>query len=319
MVDLAGYGVPLCNRQVRVYRDVHLGVQSMAQPSRPYFRNVLYAGNVACGVPYLLYGLGLHSIQQAGKDGLARLPDDQQDRSRYQEPHDGVGEQVAQPHPYGTEQDGEARPTVRPRVVSVGHKSRATYLPTDPDAEHGHRLVAYEADHGSHSDCPQHPYGLRMDEPLHSLVSGNNSAEEDDEHDEYTSQVLHSAVAEGEAPADAQTGKGEGDPEGYGGSRVSEVVDGVRKQGHAARHQHHYKLQECRHHESHERPLDGPDTALGGGYGGVHGTVGMAVLPVPMGMDVRMFFAAVMLHGRDSTLRSRLFTRVRGMRCPVQR
>jgi hypothetical protein len=34
----------------------------------------------------------------------------------------------------------------------------------------------------------------------------------------------------------------------------------------------------------------------------------MAMLPAPMGMDVRMFFAAVMLHGRDSTLRSRLFT-----------
>src|SRR5215217_7733406 len=206
----------------------------MAQPPRPYFRNVLYAGNVACGVPYLLYGLGLHSIQQAGKDGLARLPDDQQDRSRYQEPHDGVGERVAQPHPYGTEQDGEARPTVRPRVVSVGHKSRTPYLPTDPNAEHGDRLVAYEAEHGSYGDGPQHSYRLWVDDPLYGLVSGHHRAKEDDQHDDHPCQVLYSAVAEREAPADAQTDKGEGDPKGYGGSRVSEVVDGVRKQGHAA-------------------------------------------------------------------------------------
>src|SRR5215213_11622524 len=123
-------------------------------------------------------------------------------------------------------------------MVSVGHKSRTPYLPTDPDAEHGDSLVAYEAEHGSHGDGPQHPYGLRMDETLHGLVSGNNSAEEDDQHDDHPGQVLNPAVAEREAPADTQTGKGEGDPEGYGGSRVTEVVDGVRKQGHAAREQH---------------------------------------------------------------------------------
>src|SRR5215204_724105 len=40
----------------------------------------------------------------------------------------------------------------------------------------------------------------------------------------------------------------------------------------------------------------------------------MAVLPVPMGMGVPMFFAAIMSHWRDSTLRCRLFTRVRGIR-----
>jgi hypothetical protein len=42
--------------------------------------------------------------------------------------------------------------------------------------------------------------------------------------------------------------------------------------------------------------------------------VSMAVLPVPMGMGVPMFFAASMPHGRDFTLRSRLFTRVRRIR-----
>src|SRR5215217_5334613 len=116
MVQLAGYGVTFGHRQVRVHSDVHLGVQSVSQPPRPYLRDVLHTGNAACGVPYLLYRLRLHTVQQAGEDGLARLPDDHQDGRRYEQPDDGVCERVAQPYPYGPGQDGEARPTVRPRV-----------------------------------------------------------------------------------------------------------------------------------------------------------------------------------------------------------
>src|SRR5215218_4309952 len=157
----------------------------MAQPPRPDLRDVLHAGNVACGVPYLLYGLRLHPVQQASEDRLARLPDDNQDGRRYEQSRDRVCERVAQPHPYGTEQDGEARPTVRPRVVSVGHERRAPYLPTDPDAEHGDRLVAYEADQRSHRDRPQESDGLRVDDPLYSLVPGHHRAEEDDQYDDH--------------------------------------------------------------------------------------------------------------------------------------
>src|SRR5215217_8617245 len=124
-------------------------------------------------------------------------------------------------------------------MVSVGHERRALYLPTDPDAEHGDSLVAHEADYRSRRYRPHESHGLRVYEPLYGLVSGHHRAEEDDQHDDHPRQAFHPAVAEREAPADAQTGEGEGDPEGYGGSRVSEVVDGVRKQGHAARHQHH--------------------------------------------------------------------------------
>src|SRR5215203_823782 len=137
VVDLAGYGVPFCHRQLRVHRHVHLGVQSVPQPPRPDLRDVFHAVNLASGVPYLLYGLGLDPVEQAGEDGLARLPDDHQDGRRYQEPHDGVGQRVAQPHPHGPGQDGEARPAVGPGVTAVGDESGAPYLPADSDAEHG--------------------------------------------------------------------------------------------------------------------------------------------------------------------------------------
>jgi hypothetical protein len=113
VVDLAGYGVPFGHGQFRIHGDVYLGAQSVSQPPRPDLRDVLNAWDVARGVPYLLCYLRVHPVQQAGEDGLTRLPDDNQDGRRYEQSHDGVGEWVAQPHPYGTEQDGETCPTPR--------------------------------------------------------------------------------------------------------------------------------------------------------------------------------------------------------------
>src|SRR5215216_3126236 len=162
MVHLASYGVAFGYRQIRVYSDVHFGVQPVSQPSCPDLRDVLHTGNAACGVPYLLYRLRLHPVQQAGEDGLARLPDDHQDRPRYEQPHDGIGKRVAQPNSYCPGQDGEARPTVRPRMVSVGHERRAPYLPTHPDAKHSDCLVAYEADQRSRRYHPQESHGLGL-------------------------------------------------------------------------------------------------------------------------------------------------------------
>src|SRR5215216_1597812 len=63
----------------------------------------------------------------------------------------------------------------------------------------------------------------------------------------------------------------------------------------------------------HERPLDGPYTTLGGGYGWIHSPVGMAVSPAPVVVVVPVFFAMVACHGGDSTADLVLFTGVRGM------
>src|SRR5215208_7850545 len=97
-------------------------------------------------------------------------------------------------------------------MVAVGHKSRTPYLPTDPDAEYGDRLVAYEADQGSRRYRPHQLHGLRIDDPLYGLVSGHHRAEEDDQHDEHPGQVLHPPIPEREAPAGSQTAEREGDP-----------------------------------------------------------------------------------------------------------
>src|SRR5215203_4938160 len=168
-------------------------------------------------MPDLLYNVRVYPVEQAGEDHLPRPPDDHEDRGRDQESHDRVGEWVAEPHPYGTGQHGEARPAVGPRVVAVCDERGAAYLPTHPDAEDRHRFVAQEPDRAGERDRPQQTHGLRVDDPLYGLVSGDEGREQDDEHHDHPGQVLHPPVAVWEAPARTEAYQREGDPERHGG------------------------------------------------------------------------------------------------------
>ena len=68
------------------------------------------------------------------------------------EPYDRVGERVAEPHAERAQHHGEARQPVDARVVAIGDQRRAVDLAAHPDAEHGHSLVAEEADHPGDRD-----------------------------------------------------------------------------------------------------------------------------------------------------------------------
>src|SRR5215207_496491 len=230
VVDLPRYVVSFGDRQLRVNRDVDLGAQPVAYPPRPYFRNALYAPNVARRVSNLLDHLRVHPIRQVGEYGLAGLPDDHQDRHRDKEPHDGIRERVAEPHADGAQVDGQAGPAVGPRVVAVGDEDGAADLPANPDAEYGHRLVADEPDHRGCRDGTDKFDGPRVDKPVYGLVARDNGAEQDDEHDYHASQILHPPVTERESAARPQAGKSERDPKRHGCSRVAEVVDSVREE-----------------------------------------------------------------------------------------
>src|SRR5215208_8049726 len=254
----------------------------MTDPTRPHLRNALDSFDMSGGVPYLLDHLRLHAVQQPDEHGLAGPPDDDEDRRRDDEADDGVGERVAEPHPDCPEQHSEARPSVRPGVVAVGYKSRAPDLSAHPDAEDGDRLVSQEAHYRGHRDGPQQLYGLRVDEPVYRLITGNHSAKQDDKHNDHTGQILHATVTEGEAAACPKAGEGEGDPERYCCGRIAEVVDSVREQRDAAGEEDHDYLQERRDHQCCEGPLHRPDAALRGGYRGVYRSVGVLVCFVVM-------------------------------------
>jgi hypothetical protein len=86
---------------------------------------------------------------------------------------------------------------------------------------------------------------LGVDEPLYGLVAGNESREQDDEHNDHPRQVFDPPVAEREASARAKARQREGDAQRHGGRRVAEVVDSVRQQGDAAGEQDHASLHEA--------------------------------------------------------------------------
>src|SRR5215211_9029709 len=85
----------------------------MPQPSCSCLSHLSDPRDVSCRVPDLVKYLRIHSVQEAHKDGLARLPHDHQDRSRYKKTHYRVGSRIAQPHTYCPKENGKARPSVR--------------------------------------------------------------------------------------------------------------------------------------------------------------------------------------------------------------
>src|SRR5215207_7919355 len=171
VVDLSGYGMCLAYRQSWVHSDVDFGAQPVPEPPGPHLRYILNASNAAPRVPYLVYHRRVHPVQEPSEHHLPRLPDDHEYRRGDDEPHDGIGKRVAEPHPGGPEQHGKACPTVGPGVVAVSHKRRAAYLSTHPDAKDGHRLVADEAKQRGHRHRAQELDGARVDEPLYCLVA----------------------------------------------------------------------------------------------------------------------------------------------------
>src|SRR5829696_5465704 len=200
----------------------------MSQPPRPHLCYIFNPGNVRCSVADLVDDLRLYTVKEAGEDGLAGLPNDDENRRGDDKAYDGVSEWVAQPHAPGSEKDSKAGPTIRSRVVSVRDKGGAVYLPTHPDAKDGHGFVADEADQCSDRHRPQESYGLRVKEPLDSLVPCDYRTEDNDEYNDHARQVFHPTVAEREAPACTQAGEREGKPQRYGGCGITEVVDSVR-------------------------------------------------------------------------------------------
>ena len=89
--DLAGYRVPIGHRQVGGHRDVELGAHPVPEPAGPHLRHLLHALDVARRVPDLFHYVGLGTVEEARKDGLARLPDDPEDADGDDEAYDQAG------------------------------------------------------------------------------------------------------------------------------------------------------------------------------------------------------------------------------------
>lgn len=62
MVDLAGYRMPLGNREIWGNCDVYLCPKPVAQPPCPRLRHFFHPRDMSCSVPNLLYHLWFYSV-----------------------------------------------------------------------------------------------------------------------------------------------------------------------------------------------------------------------------------------------------------------
>src|SRR3954453_9405470 len=119
-------------------------------------------------------------------------------------------------------------------MVTVRDQRRAVDLLTDANPEKRHRLIAQKADNGGRDHGAHVRYILGMQEPLDALISRDDRARENREHDRDPGQDLDAHIAEREALARRLARKPERDRERDRSRGVTEIVNGVREQRGAA-------------------------------------------------------------------------------------
>src|SRR5438067_11465621 len=102
---------------------------------------------------------------------------------------------------------------------------------------------------------------LGIKQSLNALISCDNRACENREHNGHAGQVLDSSIAEGKASARLLASK----PERHGkrdrGRSVSEIVNRIREKRDAAGNKHDNELKRRGGSEADERPFDRPQPA----------------------------------------------------------
>ena len=129
---------------------------------------------------------------------------------------------------------------------------------------------------------------LRVQQPLDALITRDERAGENSQHDCDTGQILDPAIAESEALARLLAGQPECNGKRDRGRGIAEIVDGIREQRDTAGHEHDGELKHCRGSEADERPLDRPQAPVAGRDRRIDDAV-------RMGMSMRMCVAGRML------------------------
>ena len=116
-----------------------------------------------------------------------------------------------------------------------------------------------------------------MQKPLYALISCDDRARENREHDCDPCQVLDAPIAESESLARLLAGKPKCDPERYRGRSIPKIVNRVGKQRDAAGEEDHHQLQNGRGGETNERPFDRPQPPVVGRDRGIDDAVGVSM------------------------------------------
>src|SRR6267378_4073664 len=138
-----------------------------------------------------------------------------------------------------------------------------------------------------------------MAEPLQRLIRCDDGTRENREDDGQAGEILHSAQAIRKPPSHAAPPQPEGDRERDRGRGVGKVVNRVREETHAPRHDHDDYLEKRGHEETGERPFQRPQSTLVRGDRWIDHSVrvavaarmtvaSLAVMPVLWGIVVTM-------------------------------
>ena len=297
--------VPFGHRQPTRDRHVQHRVNPVSDPSGPYVGDFLDAGHMTGGMRNRLQRVSVHAVQHAEKDRPRRLADHHKDRRGNHKADDGIGERIPTPDANRTDKDRQARPSVNARVVSIGDQCSAADLASDTDAKQGDRFIAHESYDRGGNDRPKQRHSLRMKDPLHRLVYGNQGTRQNRDDDSQASEVLDSAQSIGKSPCHAAPSKPECNAERNRSRRVSKVVNCVREESDAPRRDHNDRLHEGRQEKAYERPFQCPQSALMRCDGWIDHSMRVAmavsvmaivVLPVAVGAGIAVFVLVRLFH-----------------------
>ena len=100
---------------------------------------------------------------------------------------------------------------------------------TNADAKYRHGLVAQKSDHASGGKPAEMHHVTRVEKPVDGFIPSHQCAQQNDQDNGETGEVLDPAITIGKGLCRLPTGKHEGNPERYGRTGIGDVVDGVRE------------------------------------------------------------------------------------------
>src|SRR6185312_9629699 len=246
------------HRQFRRYGDVDLGVETVSEPAGANVGHLVNLRHVLRSVPDLLEVVRLDAVEHPQEHGLDGLPHDPENSGGDDRADDRISDRIAKPDADGAEQHREAGPAVDAGMLAIGDESGTADLSAHPHAEERDALVAGETDNRGGNDRPELRDVLRMEEALNRLITCDDSADENCQHDGNAGKILDAAIAEGEPFARSALAEHEGDGKRNGGGRVADIVDRVGE-------------------ERDEAPFDRPDAPCRAGDRRIDDAVGVAV------------------------------------------
>ena len=145
-------GVGLRQREITIGDDLHVGNDRVPQPAGAQVGDALDAFSVAGGLFSTFDHVRIDGVHEPLPDLTRRVLEYQQDRPGDCQADEWVRLRPPKPHPTRSDQHGQGREAIGPRVIPVGNQRGAADAVARADAVLGHQLVAREPEQPGQGD-----------------------------------------------------------------------------------------------------------------------------------------------------------------------